>query len=119
MTYREFYTAVINANVNDEITTFATNAINKLDSTNKKRRETETPEQAKNSEIKAKILEYLTTANRICSAAEIAKAVEVSTNKSAALLSQLAKNDEIEVIDKFKAEGSKTKAKGYKAKEGV
>ena len=38
-TTREFYTAVINANVSDEITEFATAALEKLDATNAKRRE--------------------------------------------------------------------------------
>lgn len=38
-TIREFYNAVIAANVSDEITEFATAAIEKLDATNAKRRE--------------------------------------------------------------------------------
>ena len=38
MTSREFYTAIINANINDELTSFATEAIEKLDHTNETRK---------------------------------------------------------------------------------
>lgn len=38
MTNREFYEAIINANVNEELTTFAQNAIAALDHTNEMRR---------------------------------------------------------------------------------
>lgn len=40
MTNREFFEAIINANLNDEMTDYAKTAIEKLDATNAKRRET-------------------------------------------------------------------------------
>lgn len=39
MTNREFYEAIVKANVNDEITEFAAASLEKLDSTNAKRKE--------------------------------------------------------------------------------
>ena len=59
MTYRDFYTAVVNANISDELTAFATAAIQKLNDKNDKKRETTSPKQAANEEIKTKILEVL------------------------------------------------------------
>ena len=40
MTNREFFEAIVNANINDELTAFAQAGIDKLDTTNSRRRET-------------------------------------------------------------------------------
>lgn len=39
MTNREFYEAIVNANINDEMTAFAAAAIEKMDKTNERRKE--------------------------------------------------------------------------------
>lgn len=39
MTSREFYEAIMNANINDELTAFAAAAIDKMDKTNERRKE--------------------------------------------------------------------------------
>jgi len=59
MTNREFYTAVINANINDELTEYATAEIEKLDATNAKRREKAAEKSAEKNAEKAPIREAL------------------------------------------------------------
>lgn len=59
MTNREFFEAVINADVNDELTTFAEAAITKLDATNKKRRANAAVKAAEKEAVKAPIREAI------------------------------------------------------------
>ena len=59
MTNREFNTAVINANINDELTEYATAEIEKLDATNAKRREKAAEKAAEKAVEKAPIREAL------------------------------------------------------------
>lgn len=59
MTNREFYTAVINANINDELTEYATAEIEKLDATNAKRREKAAEKAVEKNAEKAPIREAL------------------------------------------------------------
>ena len=59
MTNREFYTAVINANINDELTEYAAAEIEKLDATNAKRREKAAEKSAEKNAEKAPIREAL------------------------------------------------------------
>ena len=62
MTIREFYKAVAVSNVSDEIKTFATEALAKMDEKNEKRRNTPSKAQIANEPIKQAILEALATA---------------------------------------------------------
>lgn len=75
MTIREFYKAVAASNVSDEIKTFATEALAKINTPSKA--------QIANEHIKQAILEALATAPHVAS--ELATAVEVSTQKASAL----------------------------------
>lgn len=59
MTNREFYTAVINANINEDITAHATAALEALDVTNAKRREKAAEKSAEKNAEKAPIREAL------------------------------------------------------------
>lgn len=60
-TIREFYNAVIAANVSDEITEFATAAIEKLDATNAKRREKSAEKAEANQTYIDALVGFLTT----------------------------------------------------------
>lgn len=59
MTIREFYEAVVNANVSDELTEFATTGIAKLDATNAKRREKAAAKANVNQEFVDKLVSML------------------------------------------------------------
>ena len=116
-TMREFLTAVINANVSDEITTFANKEIDKLDKKNDKKKSTMTKDQKVNAEIKTKILEFM-NAEVTYTSPELAKAMqeiftemEISTNKISALMRQLTAENKVNQIEKVKT--SKGYVKGY------
>lgn len=116
-TMREFLTAVINANVSNEITTFANKEIDKLDKKNDKKKSTMTKDQKINAEIKTKILDFMTEETTYTSP-ELAKAMqeiftemEISTNKISALMRQLTAESKVNQIEKVKT--SKGYVKGY------
>lgn len=56
MTQRDFFTAVINANLSAEMTAFAEGRIKHLDDVNSKRTEKGTPKQRANAEVQANII---------------------------------------------------------------
>ena len=113
MTNREFYTAIINANVSEEITAYAVTAIEKLDATNEKRKakaaEGVSKKAEENAPIKAAIRAALT--NEAQTAPAIAAIVGVSHNKVTALAKQLVAEGIAEQID-IKIPG-KGPCKGY------
>lgn len=59
MTRREFYEAIINANLNDEMNDFARDAIAAMDKTNEKRRATMAVKNAEKAAAKAPIREAI------------------------------------------------------------
>ena len=59
MTIREFYQAVIEANINDELTTKATELTAALDARNEKRKGAETKEKKETAERRAAVLAFL------------------------------------------------------------
>lgn len=59
MTIREFYQAVIEANINDELTTKATELTAALDARNEKRKGMETKEKKETAERRAAVLAFL------------------------------------------------------------
>ena len=106
MTQREFFTAIVNSNVSDELKVFATDAIAKLDARNAKRGSKPSKRSLENEPIKAKILEVLTSEPKVAS--EVAELVGISTQKASALLRQI---DGLEVTEvKVPKRG---KMKGY------
>lgn len=113
MTYRDFYTAVVNANISDELTAFATAAIQKLNDKNDKKRETTSPKQAANEEIKTKILEVLAAQpERVFFAKELADTFETNTQHISALLKQLVDTNQIVKHEKVK-DTKKNYVRGY------
>lgn len=106
MTNREFYTAIVNSDLNDEMKAFATEAIEKLDARNAKRANTLSKTQKENAPLIAKIAEFLTSEPKLAS--EVAKELEISTQKASALLRQI---ENVSVCDvKVKGKGTQ---KGY------
>ena len=106
MTNREFFTAIVNSEVSDELKAFATESIAKLDARNAKRSEKPSKKSLENAPLIAKIAEFLTSEPKLAS--EIAKELEISTQKASALLRQI---DGVSVCDvKVKGKGTQ---KGY------
>ena len=106
MTNRDFYTAVINANINEEMTQFATDAIAKLDARNAKRANTESKTQIANKPIIEAISRVLTDEPMLAS--KIAELCGISVNKASALAKKV---EGVKVVDvKVKGKGTQ---KGY------
>ena len=113
MTNREFYETVINANINDEITAYASAAIEKMDKANEKRRNTPTKSQKENEPIIAAITEILN--DEVKTASDIAATLEISVQKASSLLTKLVK-DGIATSEDIKVPKKGT-VKGYKLAE--
>ena len=110
MTNREFFNAVIKANINPEVTEMATSLLTKLDEKNAKRKNTETKEQKENKVLMGKILDTL-SAGTPTSASVLGGTLGVSTQKASALCVLLEKEGKV-VVTEIKAKG-KGKVKGY------
>ena len=89
MTNREFYTAIAQGAMNDELVAFAQEAIVKMDERNAKRNSKPSKTAVENEPIKAQIVEFITKRNEFCIAGAIAEALEISTQKTSALCRQL------------------------------
>lgn len=87
MTYREFYTAVTEGTITEEMQAFAQEAIEKLNARNAKRAERPSKNAIANEPIKAKIAEVLTSEPQTASV--IASAVGISVQKASSLLRQM------------------------------
>jgi len=106
MTNRDFYNAVINANINEEMTSFATEAIAKLDERNAKRASKESAKQIANKPIIEAISRVLTDEPMLAS--KIAELCGISVNKASALAKKV---EGVQVVDvKVKGKGTQ---KGY------
>ena len=94
MTYREFYTAIVNGEMNAELQAFATEAIAKLDTRNANRASRPSKVALANEPIKAQILEFLANGETHI-AKEIGEAVGITTAKASSLCGQLAKEEKV------------------------
>jgi ABC-type oligopeptide transport system substrate-binding subunit len=106
MTNRDFYNAVINANINEEMTSFATEAIAKLDARNAKRASKPSAKQRENEPIIKAISEILTDEPMLAS--KIAELCGISVNKASALAKKVEGVQSVDV--KVKGKGTQ---KGY------
>lgn len=117
MTSREFFNAVIEGNITDEIKDFAKSQIEKLDSKNAKRKSTDSKTQTANKAIKTSLL-FIMEKDKIYTASEVA-GMEIegitSTQKASALLRQLVETGKL-TSEEVKVKG-KGKVKGYKLAE--
>ena len=104
MTNREFFNAIVKANLGEDITNHALAEIGKLDKKNAKRKATEGEIKTENKPIAEAILAAL--ANGSMLSANLAQAVGVTTQKVNGVAGEMAK---LGMIDKFKV---KVKGKG-------
>lgn len=106
MTQREFYNAVINGTITEDMVTFATEAIEKLDVRNAKRAERPSKTQIANAPIIEAISRVLTDEPMLAS--KIAELCGISVNKASALAKKV---EGVKVVDvKVKGKGTQ---KGY------
>ena len=106
MTNREFYKAVIGANVSEELKEFAQGEIDKLDAKNEKRKNTQTKAQKENETIKVAIVDFIKE-NGASVASVIANGCGISTKKASALCKLLVEEKAITVADiKVKNKGT-------------
>ena len=96
MTNREFYTAIMNGTMTDEVKNHAAEAIAKLDARNQKRSSKPTKAQRENEPVKTAIIDYLTVHGSAV-AADIAAEVDITTQKASALCRQLVEEDKLTV----------------------
>lgn len=115
MTNREFYNAVINAEVSEELKSFAQNAIEKMDARNEKRSSKPSKVAIANAPLKEQILTLVN--DKSLTTAEVAKALEVSTQKASALLRQMCVDG---TLTSFEVKvPKKGKVKAYALAEGA
>lgn len=89
MTKREFLNAVIEANVNEELSAFAVAEIGKLDKRNEAKSSKPSKTAIANEPIKADIVKMLKEREEVATASEIAEALGLTTQKVSALCRQL------------------------------
>lgn len=92
MTNRELYTAIINANLSDEITEKAQSLLTQLDARNEKRASTPSRTALANEPIKTAILDLYSDEVKTLTASEVSAHLEITTQKASALLRQLVES---------------------------
>lgn len=111
MTNREFFENIINGTVGTEEIEHAKAEIEKLNARNAKRANTPSKKSVENEPIKANIADFL-NGKDFTVASEIAKGLELSTQKVSALCRQMVENGTLTVTE-IKVKGKGTQ-KGYK-----
>lgn len=119
MTNREFYAAVINANVSDEVTAHAQAAVAKLDAALDARKNKVSPKEAEKAAADAVIREsiFAVVSELVQTEADIAAAVGVTGPKARAELRKLVAEGRVVSTD-VKVPG-KGKCKGYLLPSGA
>ena len=116
MTEREFYTAVIEANINEDLTVFATKGIEKLDKANEARKvktaEKAVAKEAEKAPIREAIFAVITTGEGKTASDLIAEAgVDIKPQAIPSLLKPLIEDGKVIKTDiKVKGKGS---VRGY------
>ena len=106
MTNREFYTAIVNGTINEEVISHASEAIAKLDERNAKRASKPSKKSIENEPIKESIANLLVDGNARL-ASEIASSLELSVSKVSALCRQMVTDGVLHVEDvKVKGKGT-------------
>lgn len=98
MTQREFYTNVIAANINEEITNYATTAIEKLDKRNAARSSKPTKSQIANASLMNEISAFLEGRENVL-ASEIAAHFNITTQKVTGVLALMVKDNRVTVAE--------------------
>lgn len=98
MTNREFFTAIKEANINDELTAYADAALSKMDAANEKRRNTPSKKAIENQPlIETIVTEILTSEPK--TASDVAGELGVSVQKASALLRAIVADGKATVSD--------------------
>lgn len=98
MTNREFYTAIINGTINDEVVEVATAALAKMDAANEKRRNTPSKKAVENQPLVDEIVNSILTSEPK-TASDVAAELGVSAQKASALLRSIVANGQATVSD--------------------
>lgn len=98
MTNREFYNAIVNGTINDEVTAFAQAALEKMDATNEKRRNTPSKTAIENQPLIDTIVTSILT-HEVKTASDVATELGVSVQKASALLRQIVADGKATVED--------------------
>lgn len=113
MTNREFLTAVITANISDEMNAKATALIAGLDKRNEQRKGKPSKTAVANEPVKKAIVEYLQGKGTLTASA-VGEGMGISTQKASALLRQIVESGLV-TVSEVKVQG-KGKVKGYTVK---
>lgn len=106
MTQREFYTKIVEANVNEEITKKANELLEAMNERNAKKASTQTKTQKENETLKNEMLKSLEQGKNYL-ASEIGEVMGFSTSKASALAKQLVNEGKATVADvKVKGKGT-------------
>lgn len=109
MTKREFYNAIANGQMTDELMDYATEQIARMDSANEKRKNTLSKKQEENEAVKAEMVKHLGT--EPMTATTVGELMGISTQKASALLRQLVNDGKATVTEvKIPKKGTQ---KGY------
>lgn len=90
MTMREFYEAIINANISEEITDKAKEGINAIDRRNASKASKVTEKDERNNELREKIVQYLVE-NNSAIGTDIATALDANKSVVIGLCGQMVK----------------------------
>ena len=105
MTNREFYTAIVNGTLTEDVITKAHEEIEKLDARNAKRASKPSKKSLENAPIKDSIAEFLADGSHLAS--EIANGLDLSVSKVSALCRQMV-GDGVLTVEDVKVKGKGT-----------
>lgn len=106
MTKREFYTAIMNGEIDEQVKLFASTELEKMDAANEKRRNTLSKKAQENLPLFEKIMNEILD-DEPKTATDVATVLEVSVQKASGLLRRLVEDGKAEKTDiKIKGKGS-------------
>lgn len=111
MTKREFYTAIMNGEIDEQVKLFASEELEKMDAANEKRRNTLSKKAQENLPLLQQIIDEILT-EEPKTATDVAAVLEVSVQKASGLLRRLVEEGKAAKVDvKIKGKGTQ---KGYR-----
>lgn len=106
MTKREFYTAIMNGEIDEQVKLFASTELEKLDAANEKRRNTLSKKAQENLPLLQQITDEILT-DEPKTATDVAAVLEVSVQKASGLLRRLVEDGKAVKVDvKIKGKGT-------------
>lgn len=105
MTKREFYTAIMNGEIDEQVKLFASTELEKIDAANEKRRNTLSKKAQENLPLLQQITDEILT-DEPKTATDVAAVLEVSVQKASGLLRRLVEEGKAVKVDvKIKGKG--------------